>query len=71
MTIELSSTVERQVRLLARKQRRAVRVVVEDAVRQYLEAAAITDIDAADVAATQLALTGELPPPMAWKARRP
>ncbi len=70
MTVELSSPVEEQLRLLARKQGRDVRVVVEDAVRQYVEAASITDLDAAEVARTQVALAGELPTPTEWKARR-
>lgn len=70
MTIELSSAVEKQVRQLARKQRKAVRVIVEDAVRQYIEAASITDLDAQEIASTQEALIAELPAPAPWKTRR-
>jgi len=69
MPIELSSAVEKQVRLLARRQRKAVRAVVEDAVRLYVEAASITDLEPGDVAATQEALASELPKLAPWKAR--
>lgn len=34
-------------------------VLVEEAVRDYLEAAAITDLDPAEIAETQVALMGE------------
>ncbi len=40
----------------------------EEAVRQYLEAAAITDVDASEVAEAQAALLAELPHVTAWKA---
>lgn len=69
MTIELSTTIEKQVRLLARKQRKAVRAVIEDAVRLYVEAASITDLEPHEVAATQEALAAELPRLAPWKAR--
>ena len=61
MTIELPSSVEEQLRNLAAKQGRDVRTLVEEAVRQYLESAAITDLDATQVAEAQAALLGELP----------
>ena len=61
MSIELPVTVEDQLRNLAAKQGRDVRTLVEEAVRQYLESAAITDLDATQVAETQAALLGELP----------
>ena len=61
MSIELPSSVEEQLRNLAAKQGRDVRTLVEEAVRQYLEAVAITDLDATQVAETQAALLGELP----------
>lgn len=60
MTIELSASIERELRNLAVLQSRDVCELVEEAVRQYLEAAAITDLDTADVAETQAALAGEL-----------
>ena len=37
-------------------------------IRQYLEATAITDVDANELAETQAALLGELPPIADWKA---
>ena len=70
MTIELSRRIEDELRSLAEKEGRDVNVLVEDAVRQYVEAAAITDIDQAAVGETQMALTAELPPSSDWKAPR-
>ncbi len=68
MTIELPRSVEEPLRDLARRQDREVGALVEDAVRQYLEAAAITDLDSAEVAESQAALVGELSGIPAWKA---
>jgi predicted DNA-binding protein len=39
------TSVEEQLRNLAAKQGRDVRTLVEEAVRQYLESAAITDLE--------------------------
>ena len=61
MSIELPVSVGEQLRNLAAKQGRDVRTLVEESVRQYLEAVAITDLDATQVAETQTALLGELP----------
>lgn len=60
MTIELAGGVEEQLRDLASRQGRDVGTLVEEAVREYLEAAAITDLDPAEVAETQVALLAEL-----------
>ncbi len=68
MSIELPGSVEEQLRSLATRQGRDVRALVEEAIRQYLEAAAITDVDARDVAEAQAALVGELPRIPDWKA---
>ncbi len=68
VSIELSSGVEEQLRDLAARQGRDVSAVVEDAVRQYLEVAAITDVEPSEVAETQAALLGELQEIPAWKA---
>ena len=68
MSIELPVSVEDQLRNLAAKQGRDVCALVEEAVRQYLESAAITDLDGTQVAETQTALLGELPHVSAWKA---
>jgi predicted transcriptional regulator len=67
MSIELSSSVEEQLRNLAAKQGRDVRALVEEAVRQYLESAAITDLEPTQVAETQASLLGELPDVSDWK----
>jgi hypothetical protein len=42
--------------------------LVEEAVRQYLEAGAITDVDSGDVAEAQFGLIKELPNVPGWKA---
>jgi len=60
MTIELARSVEQQLRELASRQGRDVGVLVEEAVREYLVAVAITDLDSAEIAETQVALMGEL-----------
>jgi len=67
MSIELPGSVEEQLRNLAAKQGRDVRALVEEAVRQYLESAAITDLDATQVGEAQAALLGELPDVSDWK----
>jgi predicted transcriptional regulator len=67
MTIELPSVVEEQLRDLAKKQNRNIAELIEDAIRQYLEAAAITDLDPNQVAETQAKLLGELPPISKWE----
>lgn len=67
MTIKLPNVVEDELRSLAVKQGRDVEALVEDAVRQYLEAVAITDLDSAQVAETQTALISELPNAPDWK----
>ena len=68
MSVELPGSVEAQLRTLAKRQGCDVAVLVEDAIRQYLEAAAITDLDANAVADAQAALLGELPHVPDWKA---
>jgi hypothetical protein len=45
-----------------------VRTLVEEAVRQYLESSAITDLDSSQVAEAQTALLSELPTVSDWKA---
>lgn len=60
MTITLSAPIEEELRDLAARRGREVEVLVEEAVRTYLEAAAVSDLDAEQVAETQMALIGEL-----------
>jgi predicted transcriptional regulator len=67
MTIELSARVEEQLRDLALRQGRDIGVLLEEAVREYLEAAAITDLNAGEVAETQVVLLGELRGVPEWK----
>jgi predicted transcriptional regulator len=70
MTIELPAGVEKDLQNLAFAQDRTIGELVEDAVRQYLEAAAITDLGAAEVAQTQAAMVGELRDLEEWKDGR-
>lgn len=70
MTIELPATVERELRDLAMTQSRDVDEIVEEAVRQYLEASAITDLDSDQIAETQAKLIGELQGIPEWKDGR-
>ena len=56
MSIDLPSVVEEQLRDLAKRQNRDMAELIEDAVRQYLDAAAITDVDPNQVAETQAKL---------------
>jgi len=70
MMIELPASVEQELQDLADRQGRNVSALVEEAVRQYLEAVAVTDLDVADIADAQVALAGELPAVPAWKDPR-
>lgn len=67
MTIELPVQVEEELRGLAERQNRGVNAVVEDALRQYIVAAAITDLEPSEVAETQMALIRELRDISPWK----
>ena len=44
MTVHVPASIEDQIKRLAQKQGRDVQVLLEEALRQYLEAAAITDV---------------------------
>lgn len=67
MTIELPRVIEEQLRDLAKRQNRDIAELIEDAIRQYLEAAGITDLDPNQVAETQAKLLIELPPISEWE----
>lgn len=67
MTIDLPADIEESLRDLAARQGRDVRVLVEEAVRDYVEAAHITDLTSAGVGETQIALLGELKGIPDWK----
>ena len=60
MTIELIGNVEEQLRDLAVRQGRDIGALVEEAVREYIVTASITDLDGSEVAHTQTALLDEL-----------
>jgi len=66
MTIDLSTPLEEELRRVAGLWGKNVEVLVEEAVRQYLDAAAITDVSSDDVAGTQASLLGELGRIPAW-----
>lgn len=61
MVIEISRPIEEQLRELAQEQGREIGVLVEEALRIYLEATAITDLPTAAVGQTQMAVLDELP----------
>jgi predicted transcriptional regulator len=67
MTIDLPSVVEQQLRDLAKRQNRDIAELIEDAIRQYLEAAAITDVDPNHVGETQAEVLRELFPIAKWE----
>ena len=50
MTIRLRPELEAEISRVARERGRDVDAIVADAVQQYLDAAAITDVTAADIA---------------------
>jgi len=66
VTIDLSEQLTVRLRDLADQQGRDLDTLVEEAVRRYLEDAAITDVQPADVAATQEKLAGELTDLAPW-----
>jgi predicted transcriptional regulator len=70
MTIELPSSIEEQLRDLATRQGRQPGVLVEEAIRGYLEAASITDLDASEIAEAQVTLAAELRGISPWKDGR-
>lgn len=66
MTIDLSEQLAARLRTLADQQGRDLETLVEEAIRRYLDAAAITDVEPSDVAATQEILAGELTDLTPW-----
>ena len=66
MTVELPAKVEEDLRVLARQQGRSIDALLEEAIEQYLQAAAITDTTPDEVAATQEALLREWPQTPEW-----
>jgi len=70
MTIELPASVEKELNHLAVMQHRDIDELVEEAVRQYLEAAAISDLDSSAIGEAQVKLAGELRDVNEWKSDR-
>lgn len=67
MSIDLPTAIEEQLRTLAATQGRDMTVLVEEAVRQYLAATSLTDVEANEVAEAQAALIAELPAMAEWQ----
>ncbi len=67
MRIDLPAETEARLRKLAATQGRELSLIVEEAIRQYLEAIAITDVDPDSIADTQSALLHELRPVSPWQ----
>lgn len=66
MVIHLSTCLEDELRRIASLRRRALDEIMEEAVRQYLDALSITDVSPEEVSATQSALAGELEKMPKW-----
>ena len=60
MVIQVDERIEQELRRLAGYQGRALADVVEAALRSYIDAEAITDLEPSDIAAAQIALLSEL-----------
>jgi hypothetical protein len=60
LTIQLKGSVEKELRDLAVRQGRDIGALVEEAVREYLLMASITDLGGSEAAETQVQLLGEL-----------
>ncbi|MDM8007474.1 MAG: ribbon-helix-helix protein, CopG family [Phycisphaerae bacterium] len=65
MTVHLSECLEDELRRLATLRGQGIDAIVEEAVRQYLDAVAITDVTDTDLAATQIKLD-EMPRQEGW-----
>lgn len=66
MTLEVPSTVEEELRKLAAQRGQEMHVVLEDAIRYYLQATSVTDVHGDDIAQTQMALATELQGVSPW-----
>jgi len=65
MTIDVSEQLADRLRQLAKEKGEDLNSIVDEALRRYLDDASITDLEPADVAATQEKLVnelGDLPP---------
>ena len=68
MTIHVSTNLEAELRRLAGQTGRDLGSLVDEAIQQYLDAAAITDISPAEVAAARMNLAVELHDAPDWSA---
>ncbi|NLX14663.1 MAG: hypothetical protein GXY44_13560 [Phycisphaerales bacterium] len=66
MVIQISPCLENELRRVASQRAQALDDIVAEAVRQYLDAAAITEVTPEDITATQEALLGELDDQPEW-----
>ncbi len=60
MTVNLSSDAEEGLERLAIQEGRSVSQIIDEVLRQFVLSAAVTDVDASDVAGTQMRLITEL-----------
>ena len=68
MIVELPLETEKQLQDLAAQQGRQVAVILEDALRRYIESLASSDLDSSAVGEGQMRLIPELPGLPAWNA---
>lgn len=66
MTLHLPTSIESDLRRLAERQGRDVESLAEEAIRQYLDAANITDLTPDQIGDLQMGLAPELPPTDKW-----
>ncbi len=69
MTIQLQPELENEVRRLADERGRDVQAIVSEAVRQYIEAAAITDVTPEQVGQMQEAIVPEMSDIEGWEGQ--
>lgn len=70
MVVELPNAYEDRLRALANREGRPISLLVEEAVRDYLEAEAITDLEPSAVGEAQMALAHELRDVPEWEPGR-
>lgn len=70
MTVEIPSSLEKELQDLAGANGKNERTIIEEAVRQYLDGLSITDLASTEIAKSQEALLGELNIPD-WTSREP
>jgi predicted DNA-binding protein len=70
MTIQLTESMEERLRDLALRQGLDISTLVEEAIQEYLDAAAITDLEDSGAAETQVELLGELRGVPGWTGGR-